>query len=73
MQPDVEAFLVRAASGLGGRTGGGGAECFIVPIDTCYELVGHLRLLWRGFDGGSEANRKMDDVFRGIRDRARPQ
>jgi hypothetical protein len=73
MQPDVEAFLVRASSGLGGRTGGGGAECFIVPIDTCYELVGHLRLLWRGFDGGSEANRKMDDVFRGIRDRARPQ
>ncbi len=23
---------------------GGGAECFIVPIDACYELVGHLRL-----------------------------
>ena len=73
MQPDVEAFLVRAGSGRGGPTGGGGAECFIVPIDACYELVGHLRLLWRGFDGGSEANRKMDDFFRGIRDRARPQ
>ena len=50
-----------------------GAECFIVPIDTCYELVGHLRRLWRGFDGGSEANRKLDDFFTGIRDRARPQ
>ena len=73
MQPDVEAFLVRAGSGLGGRTGGGGAECFIVPIDTCYELVGHLRLLWRGFDGGSEANRKLEDFFQGIRDRARPR
>jgi hypothetical protein len=79
MQPDVEAFLVRAGSGLGGRTpgaraeAGGGAECFIVPIDTCYELVGHLRRLWRGFDGGSEANHKLDDFFTGIRDRARPQ
>jgi Family of unknown function (DUF5947) len=77
MQPDVEAFLVRAGPGLGGRTGGaggeggGGAGCFIVPIDTCYELVGHLRLLWRGFDGGTEANRKLDDFFAGIRDRAR--
>jgi hypothetical protein len=79
MQPDVEAFLVRAGSALGGRTraaeagAGAGAECFIVPIDTCYELVGHLRRLWRGFDGGSEANRKLDDFFTGIRDRARPQ
>lgn len=77
MQPDVEAFLVRAGPGLGGRTGGaargggGGAGCFIVPIDTCYELVGHLRLLWRGFDGGAEANRKLDDFFTGIADRAR--
>jgi hypothetical protein len=79
MQPDVEAFLVRAGSVPGGRSrgaeaeAGGGAECFIVPIDTCYELVGHLRRLWRGFDGGSEANRKLDDFFTGIRERARRQ
>jgi hypothetical protein len=71
MQPDVEAFLVRAGSVPGGRTRR--AECFIVPIDTCYELVGHLRRLWRGFDGGSEANRKLDDFFTGIREQARPQ
>jgi Family of unknown function (DUF5947) len=79
MQPDVEAFLVRAGPGLGGRArgadgeAGGGAGCFIVPIDTCYELVGHLRLLWHGFDGGSEANRKLDDFFAGIAERARPR
>jgi hypothetical protein len=71
MQPDVEAFLVRAGSVPDGRTRR--AECFIVPIDTCYELVGHLRRLWRGFDGGSEANRKLDDFFTGIRERARRQ
>ena len=62
MQPDVEAFLVRAASDRGDRP----PECYIVPIDACYELVGHLRMLWRGFDGGSEANRKLDDFFADI-------
>ncbi len=79
--PDVEAFLVRAGSGLGGRgrggagggvgAGGGNAtECYLVPIDTCYELVGHLRLLWRGFDGGTEANRKLDEFFADVNQRA---
>ena len=66
MQPDVEAFLVRAASDRSDRA----AECYIVPIDTCYELVGHLRMLWRGFDGGTEANRKLDEFFGDIRARA---
>ncbi len=66
MQPDVEAFLVRAASDRGDRH----AECYIVPIDACYELVGHLRLLWRGFDGGSEANQKLDVFFADIEARA---
>jgi hypothetical protein len=66
MQPDVEAFLVRAANERNERD----AECYIVPIDACYELVGHLRMLWRGFDGGTEANRKLDDFFRDVRARA---
>lgn len=73
MRPDVEAFLVRLGGGLGGRSGvgaGARAECYIVPIDACYELVGHLRLLWRGFDGGSEANRKLDEFFAEVGERA---
>jgi Family of unknown function (DUF5947) len=45
-------------------------ECFIVPIDACYELVGQLRLLWKGFDGGSEARRAMDDFFTRLGSRA---
>ena len=49
----------------------GGAECYIVPIDACYELVGHLRTLWRGFDGGKEANAKLDAFFDDVRARAR--
>ena len=66
LQPDVEAFLVRS------RTNRGGAdECYIVPIDACYELVGHLRQLWRGFDGGKEANAKLDAFFDHVRSRAK--
>jgi Family of unknown function (DUF5947) len=65
LQPDVEAILVRAAPGRGN------AECFLVPIDACYELVGHMRRLWRGFDGGREANDALDEFFDRVRARAR--
>jgi hypothetical protein len=59
LQPDVEAALIRTADGEGGT----GAECFLVPIDSCYELVGHLRTLWRGFDGGREVHQAMAAYF----------
>lgn len=65
MQPDVEAFLVRS------DPRGGGTECFVVPIDACYELVGQLRRLWRGFDGGREAHDELDAFFGRVRARAR--
>jgi Family of unknown function (DUF5947) len=65
LQPDVEALLVRSDRNRGG------AECFIVPIDACYELVGHLRRLWRGFDGGREANERLDAFFDDVRAKAR--
>jgi hypothetical protein len=64
LRPDVEAFLVRS------RPNGGGAECYIVPIDACYELVGYLRQLWRGFDGGQEANAKLNSFFDDVKARA---
>jgi hypothetical protein len=53
LQPDVEALLVRVDP----------LEAFIVPIDACYELVGHLRRLWRGFDGGTEAHEQVRRFF----------
>ncbi|MFF9348817.1 DUF5947 family protein [Streptomyces sp. NPDC014734] len=69
LRPDVEALLVR-------RTGGGGREdvtsCHLVPIDACYELVGRLRTLWRGFDGGREAHAAIDAFFARVRARSRP-
>jgi hypothetical protein len=66
VEADVEAVLVRTAGG------GGAAECFVVPIDSCYELVGHLRRLWRGFDGGRDAHQAMAAYFDHLRRRARP-
>ncbi len=64
MEPDVEALLVRREEGS--------EEAYLVPIDACYELVGQLRRLWKGFGGGTEARDAMDDFFAGLRDRAGP-
>jgi len=57
--PEVEAILVRDG------------ECYLVPVDACYELVGLVRLTWKGFDGGSEAHERIDEFFARIRARAR--
>ena len=45
-------------------------ECFLVPVDACYELVGLVRLYWKGFDGGQEAHEQIDEFFARIRARA---
>jgi len=65
LRPDVEALLVRRSDGPDG-------SCHLVPIDTCYELVGRLRMLWRGFDGGIEAHEAMDQFFARVEARSRP-
>lgn len=53
---DVEALLVRVPET-------GQPACYLVPIDACYEFVGGLRTLWRGFDGGQEARAFIDNFF----------
>ncbi|GAC1534463.1 MAG: DUF5947 family protein [Acidimicrobiales bacterium] len=65
LMPDVEAFLLRS------ERPGASPECYVVPIDWCYELVGRLRQLWRGFDGGKEARRALEDFFERVRGSAR--
>ncbi len=82
LEPDVEALLVykRRRQGAGGPGGdseaaesgetGGGFECFVVPIDACYELVGRIRRRWKGFSGGEEAWREIDGFFAGLRQRS---
>jgi hypothetical protein len=73
LRADVEALLVRRPAGPGrGGAPDDDSACFLVPIDACYELVGQLRALWRGFDGGAEAHAAMDAFFDRVRERSRP-
>jgi uncharacterized protein DUF5947 len=67
LAPDVEALLVRTE-----RRGSGSLRCHLVPIDACYELVGALRSVWRGFDGGAEARQRIDAFFEMVAERSKP-
>jgi hypothetical protein len=62
---DTEALIQRVPEDSGS------IECHLVPIDACYELVGRLRLLWRGFDGGQQAHEFVDDFFGAIANRSK--
>ncbi|MCV7409001.1 hypothetical protein AWC05_06620 [Mycobacterium florentinum] len=61
---DVEALLVRVSDEFAQP------QSYLVPIDACYEFVGRLRMLWRGFDGGQEARQFIDEFFAQIAARA---
>jgi hypothetical protein len=61
--PEVEAVLIRGTDEE--------VECYLVPIDACYQLVGTVRMYWKGFDGGQEAREMIDGFFAGIRAQAR--
>lgn len=64
VEPDVEAVLI--------RTDGPQPSCFVVPVDRCYELVGVMRLHWRGFDGGQEVREQLATFFADVEQRSRP-
>jgi hypothetical protein len=64
LAPDVEAILV--------YRGDDGDQCYLAPIDACYELVGLVRKHWKGFDGGEEAWAAIGAFFAGLRERSRP-
>jgi hypothetical protein len=63
LQPDVEAILIQRAPES--------SQCFVVPIDAAYELVGIIRGTWKGFDGGEEAHRRIEEYFNAIAERSR--
>jgi hypothetical protein len=66
LAPDTEALLIRVPEG------DGVPDCHLVPIDACYELVGRLRRVWRGFDGGGEARAAIAGFFDEVGRRSRP-
>lgn len=65
LEDDVEALLLHAERDRP-------ATCTLVPIDVCYELVGRMRLHWKGFDGGAEARAALAEFFDRVASRARP-
>jgi hypothetical protein len=64
LEDDVEALLVNRARGA--------RRHWIVPIDDCYELVGLIRMHWRGLTGGQEVWQEIGRFCDGLDRRARP-
>ena len=62
LEPDVEALLANRTRGR--------RECWIVPVDRCYELVGLVRTHWKGFGGGDEVWEALDGFFDRLRKEA---
>jgi hypothetical protein len=55
MQPDVQALLVNRLKDA--------CEYYLAPIDVCFELVGLIRLHWRGFSGGDKVWQEIEGFF----------
>jgi uncharacterized protein DUF5947 len=55
MEPDVEALLVNRV--------GSNREYYLAPIDVCFELVGLIRVHWRGLSGGEIVWGEIDQFF----------
>ena len=55
---DTEALLVRVPDDETASP-----HAYLVPIDACYEFVGRLRMMWRGFDGGQDVRNYIDEFF----------
>src|SRR5579859_5181704 len=69
LQPNVEALLINRVQNRGGESY---REHYIVPIDTCYELVGLIRLKWKGLSGGEEVWKAIAEYFTALRKKAIP-
>ena len=64
MEADVEAFLVNRVRDR--------RLYYLAPIDVCFELVGLMRMHWRGLSGGDEVWREIDDFFARLEARSKP-
>jgi hypothetical protein len=64
MEPDVEALLVNRV--------GTKRDYYLAPIDVCFELVGLIRLHWRGLAGGEFAWGEIDKFFARLQIESRP-
>lgn len=60
MERDVEALLVNRIDRSKPY------QYYLVPIDRCYELVGIIRVHWRGLSGGTEVWHHIHAFFTGL-------
>ncbi|AGB22885.1 hypothetical protein Mycsm_02550 [Mycobacterium sp. JS623] len=63
---DTEALLVRVPDDETASP-----RAYLVPIDACYEFVGRLRMMWRGFDGGQDVRSYIEGFFEQLDNRSR--
>jgi hypothetical protein len=63
-EPDVEALLVNRVEAK--------REYYLAPIDVCFELVGLIRVHWRGLSGGEIVWREIDQFFSRLQMDSRP-
>lgn len=59
LTPDVEALLFWSHDN--------DTEAYLVPIDTCYELVGRLRTSWQGINGDAASRQALTMFFAHLR------
>jgi hypothetical protein len=59
LEEDVEALLV--------NRNGSVRDYYLAPIDQCYALVGTMRMHWKGFSGGTEVWKKINEFFHNLK------
>jgi len=64
LEPDVEALLINRVKDT--------HEHYIVPIDACYQLVGLIRVSWKGLSGGEGAWKAIAEFFADLRAKSQP-
>ncbi|HZR15949.1 MAG TPA: DUF5947 family protein [Verrucomicrobiae bacterium] len=63
LQPDVEALLANRLGPI--------PRYWVAPIDLCFELVGLMRLHWRGLSGGEKVWGEVEGFFGRLEARAK--
>ena len=59
---DLEALLVNRLDATG--------QYYIVPIDSCYKLIGMIRIAWKGIFGGKEVNDIITQFFSELKEKS---
>jgi hypothetical protein len=63
LEADVEGLFVK-------RLGNSAPRYYLLPIDECFELVGLIRMHWKGLSGGTEVGEKLAEFFARLETRA---